>query len=353
MNTNFEISSEQLPFVKPDLGSQESSASFLAELDLQVLKNTKQTDKNDSLSYLRDSNKIVPNILPNLGFSREKSEAGDGQFVIFLPEESSKWNGKDKRHKETDTSRRKGEKETDPAKSLFGKNEKALEAISPEACVQPYGIGNCYFVAAMASFAKVNPQGIIDMVKANDDGSYTVKFPGASESVTVDHPTDAELDQVGGLSKYGVWPVVLMKAYGKYCGNTEGKMEGADGGSAFSAGVRVFSPKGVSYLGVGYMLPLMSWSSMDAELKAALKPENPRDAIPVTASTSKSPFSDTTVDGFVRSHVYSVLDYEHNSQNIKQSKVTVRNPHGGANAVKVITLEQFYNNFLQLSVAKR
>lgn len=242
------------------------------------------------------------------------------------------------------------EKEASAQKRLYGEFVKATDAVSPEACTQPYDIGNCYFVAAMASLAKVNPQAIVDMIKVNDDGTYSVKFPGASKEITVAQPTADELAQVGGKTKYGDWPVVLMKAYGKYCGGGKGDMEGADGGSAFSAGVKVLTDKGVVNYGIGYMIPLLSWSSLDGELKAAL---NVEDALPVTVSTAKSLFSDKTTDGFVRAHVYSVLKYEPDGDNIKQSKVTVRNPWGGKDATRVITLQQFSDNFMQLSIPRR
>lgn len=240
------------------------------------------------------------------------------------------------------------------AKNLYGEfKDKPLSAVTPDACVQPYGIGNCYFVAALASLAKANPQSIMDMIQTNDDGTYTVKFPGASNAVTVDKPSAAEIEQDGGANKYGVWSLVMQKAYGKYCGGGKNDLDGSDGGSAFSAGVRILSEKGVANAGIGYMLPVMSWNSMNSELKDALCPGNPKDALPVTVSTSKSLFSDKTADGFVRGHVYSVLDYKPNPDDIKQSLVTVRNPWGGTDAVRQITLQQFSDNFLQLSIAKR
>ncbi len=238
-------------------------------------------------------------------------------------------------------------------KSLYGDTKTPKDSITPDACVQPYGIGNCYFVAAMASFAKTDPQAVLDMIKVNDSGTFTVKFPGLEKAINVDKPSDAEIEQVGGRTKYGVWPLVLMKAYGKYCGGGKSDIDGSDGGSLLSAGVAVFSKNGVVHEGLGYMLPLMSWKNMDAELRAAIKPENPKDALPVTASTSKSLLSDKTADGFVRSHVYSVLDYKSDPANIKNSKVTVRNPYGGADATREISLERFYANFLQLSIPKR
>jgi hypothetical protein len=168
----------------------------------------------------------------------------------------------------------------------------------------------------------------------------------------VDKPSKDEIEQVGGATKYGIWPLIVQKAYGKYCGGGKHDLDGSDGGSAFSAGVKILSDKGVDYGGIGYMLPLMSWKSMDETLKNAVSPANKNDAVPVTVSTAKSLFSGNTTDGFVRGHVYSVLDYKHNDNDVKQSLVTVRNPWGGKDAIRTITLEKFYENFMQLSVAR-
>ena len=292
----------------------------LADIELQQFKGVLDSYK---------SAMTVPDVFPSFGFERKP------------PRDDRPHTGNTEASKEA-------------AKNLYGDFKNPLEAIVPDACVQPSGIGSCYFVAALASLAKTNPQKIQDMIRANDDGSYTVKFPGASYAVTVEKPTAAEIEQDGGPSKYGLWSLVAQKAYGKYYGggkNTD--LEGADGGSAFSAGVRILSEKGVPYAGIGYMLPAMSWKSMDQSLRDAVSPANPKDALPVVAATSKALFSDSTKDGFVRGHVYSVLGYEHNDGDIKQSKVTVRNPWGGADAVRTITLQQFYDNFIQLSIPKR
>ncbi len=236
-------------------------------------------------------------------------------------------------------------------KVLYGNHENPLDAVKPDACTQPVGIGNCYFVAAMASLSKSNPQAIVDMIKSNKDGTYTVKFPGASETYTVEKPTKDELEQVGGSSSYGDWPVVMMKAFGKHCGGGKGGIEKTDGGSLFSLGVRVLTDKGVVNNGVGYMVPLLSWKDLDSHLNGAM---NSKDALPVTASTRYSFSSEkTTKAGFRSEHVYSVLSYKPDSKNLKDGKVLVRNPWGGKDATSEITLQQFSDNFFQLSIPNR
>jgi hypothetical protein len=247
----------------------------------------------------------------------------------------------------------KAAKVKEATQRLYGEFKDPLAAIKSDACIQPKGVGNCYFVAALASLAKVNPEAIKDMISVNDDGKYTVKFPGATSAITVDPPTSDDLKRVGGATKYGEWSLILQKAYGKYCGGGKTDLDGADGGSVLSAGLRVLCKNGVNNEGLGQMLPLMSWNSMDGALRNAVSPANPKDALPVTVSTLKSPFSDKTKDGFVRAHVYSVLDYKPDAQNLQQGKVTVRNPWGGADAVREITLQEFSDNFMQLSIPLR
>jgi hypothetical protein len=301
--------------------SGNASLQSLADIDLHQFKSALDSYTN---------NMTLPDVFPiSLGFEHKPKD------------ETRPHNGN------TDASKASG-------KNLWGEFANPIDAIKPDAVVQPYGIGSCYFVAALASLAKTNPQKVRDMITVNDDGSYTVKFPGASHSVTVEKPTDKEIEKDGGATKYGLWSLVLQKAYGKYCGGgKETDLEGADGGSMFSAGVRILNDKGAPWAGIGQMLPVMSWKSMDQSLQAALNPDNPKDALPVVASTSKSLFSSETTDKFVRGHVYSVLGYKHDGNDVKQSKVTVRNPWGGDNATREITLQQFYDNFIQMSIPKR
>lgn len=253
-----------------------------------------------------------------------------------------------------------GPRQTEAAREatslLFADAAAPLASITPDACVQPYGIGSCYFVAALAAQAKANPQKILDMIHVNDDGSYTVKFPGAAKPITVQKPTDAEIEQDGGKNKYGLWSLVMQKAYGKMWAEGTGKkdLDGADGGSMLSAGVRVLNEKGVPNAGIGEIIPMLNLQDIDSRLRDSVIPKDPRDALSVVASTAKIPFAKgDTSDGFVRGHVYSVLAYEPNAQDVSQGKVTVRNPWGGEGATRTITLKQFADNFFQLSIPVR
>ena len=221
-------------------------------------------------------------------------------------------------------------------------------AVCPDACQQPPDVGNCYFVAAMASLAKMNPQAIKDMIKTNDDGTYTVKFPGIDQPITVGKPTAEEIARVGGKSEHGTWPLILMKAYGAYHGGgARGDLDGGDGGSAFSAGIRALT-KGEQFLsGVGKRTEMHSASGWDQILSDAMKNKQV-----VVICTDKSPFSSATRDNYYRGHAYSVLDYKPNPANPEQGMITIRNPHMGSKPM-TISVQEFKANFGQVSIAKR
>src|SRR5262249_52466936 len=103
-------------------------------------------------------------------------------------------------------------------RKLFGSAVDPLKNIAPEGVIQG-GIGDCYFLAEIASLASspAGKQAIVDMIKVNDDGTYTVTFPGDPKNpITVSAPTDAELGRYAKGNFRGIWPAVLEKAYGKY-----------------------------------------------------------------------------------------------------------------------------------------
>lgn len=201
------------------------------------------------------------------------------------------------------------------------------DAINPSAIDQGF-IGDCYFEAAVASVAKTNPQLIARMIHDNHDGTFTVTFPGdKNHPVTVNRPTEAEMGLYQGAGSYGIWPNVLEKAFGKWSqsrrlirqGFTD--QDGADGGGEASFAIR-----------------LMTGHSSFFENRLYTFPEQTRQRLidafnhgRAVAATRNDGFlenfaGDTTPDGFLRHHVYSVLGYNPNGPD--GGTVTLRNPWG-------------------------
>ncbi|MFN8671128.1 MAG: C2 family cysteine protease [Candidatus Sericytochromatia bacterium] len=74
-------------------------------------------------------------------------------------------------------------------------------------------LGDCYFLASLASFAQKNPQKIVDMIKDNKDGSFDVKFP--DRTVRISAPNKTELGMYSSEGK-SAWVPIIEKGYAEY-----------------------------------------------------------------------------------------------------------------------------------------
>lgn len=245
---------------------------------------------------------------------------------------------------------------------LYG-GKKAADSIKPEAIDQGF-VGDCYFLASLASVAKSNPALIEKMIEDNKNGTYTVTFPGAANyPITVEAPTQAEAGLYNGVGENGTWALVMEKAYGKYCqqniyrrlpfnpggGNTP--VEGGDGGGFCSTSMKLLTGEGTTSLTTAF-----SWrSQMQKQLEDAFSSNPPR---AVTAGICKSTLSDgkshETVDGFPMGHAYSILGFDRTGPG--GGTVTIRNPWGGADGSPKgtiqISLDKFRKNFSELVIQK-
>lgn len=104
--------------------------------------------------------------------------------------------------------------------SIYADETEPLESIKP-AAVRQGVIGDCMFLAILASVAQMRPELIERSIFAHEDKSFTVVFPNAfNEPITVPYVTDAELALYAGACPLGLWPAVLEKACGIYCSRT-------------------------------------------------------------------------------------------------------------------------------------
>ncbi len=106
-------------------------------------------------------------------------------------------------------------------------------------------LGDCYFIAAVATIADVNPAAVRNMFVDNGDGTYTVRFysiqNGMPDYVTVNRRLPAQYNGALGYSGYGlsvtsttttVWIALAEKAYAQW--NETGN-EGRDGTNRYAA----------------------------------------------------------------------------------------------------------------------
>jgi len=204
------------------------------------------------------------------------------------------------------------------SRSLYANADNPLASTVPVACLQPDHVGNCHFVAAMASLAAVNPQAIRDMIRDNNNGTYTVTFPHQTP-ITVDAPTEAELAHYGTGGAHGIWSTILQMAYGSYWSpRGESPLEGA-GGSIRNDGMRVISGMSAET----YTMSLTGYSTLDAGLESCMNSPQHRPAV----VRFNSLFGQTD-PGLVSGHAYSVIGYNRDANDVTQSTITVRNPWG-------------------------
>lgn len=214
--------------------------------------------------------------------------------------------------------------------SLYADADNPLKSISIDA-VKQQSIGNCYFEASLASLVQARPNDVLKMIKDNEDGTYTVTFPGApNEPITVKKPTEAELGIYNAASEYGVWANVIEKAFGKYrqehnelqkdSTDQRTPTDGADGGGPISEAMTILSPKPSQ----------IEWcdgkedDEIFAKFKDALGDERPR---MITAGTPGESDRERLDSGYVQNHAYSVVRVREDDKGNKF--VSVRNPWGG------------------------
>lgn len=210
----------------------------------------------------------------------------------------------------------------------------ALDSIVPEAATQG-GLGDCYFISALSSSASTEQgrRAIRDMVQDNNDGTYTVTFPGApDEPIRITRPTDAQLALYAKGSEHGIWAAVIEKAYGEYASRSvlrrnifslssnEIPQENIGSGSLKSDGLRILTPGGVDSYSFNF------GNESNDELDKALT-DATRDGRPITLGRNGSPWETLGLsngdDGVPRRHEYAVIGYDPETKTL-----LVRNPWG-------------------------
>jgi len=226
---------------------------------------------------------------------------------------------------------------------LFGKDNE----ISPKA-VQQGGIGDCSFLAVLASMASTaaGREAIRGMIKSDGD-AYIVSFPNG-DTTRVQKPTAAELTLYAGNNGNGMWPAILEKAYGqilaeKYKKDVNAPQLAADGCEKYGPMntltgekpcIQTVEPCKMTDDELHDALVLMSRKPMvitagtgpnvDAMVKAGNQPMAERVDANGNPIEGKEPVA---ISGF---HVYSIERYDPESRS-----VFLRNPHDGTQLLKM------------------
>jgi hypothetical protein len=193
--------------------------------------------------------------------------------------------------------------------------------------VRQGAIGNCYFPAALASIASVRPDVIKNAIKANDDGTYTVKFTPTYGGRPVEVKVDGDLyarsfggpiygSSLGGSTapdKMELWYPLIEKAYAQWKGSYDRIGNGGVAGQVMS-----------EVMGKGYRYEDVSPSNADRTYELIKRAAANKQ--PMAAGThGKDDSARYTNTGVYANHAYSVLGVEEEGG---KRFVKVRNPWG-------------------------
>ena len=234
-------------------------------------------------------------------------------------------------------------------RTLYAGSGKAQDSIRVEAIRQGI-VGDCFFLAALASVAVACPEVIPRMIKDMGDGSFTVTFPGDRDlPITVEAPTTVELALYAKSSQYGIWPAVLEKAYGVYLMNVQQKqtMIPADATHAAAHTYEAFDLL-TGQTGHWEFLPTLEDEKLINILNGAFRE---RRAVAAGSCQSKS---GVCPDGFAASHAFSIIGWNH-----AREEITMRNPWGRLtpeaesrvntrDGIFAISIPTFRRNFLAI-----
>jgi hypothetical protein len=203
-------------------------------------------------------------------------------------------------------------------------------------------LGNCYFLAAVSGQAALDPASIRKMIKANQDGTFTVTFPDR-KPVTIQAPTDAEIGAYSTGTDDGLWVKVLEKAYTQVRDRSrlikrQDPYKAIEGGFHFQ-GIGAMTGSFPTYGAV----PLMSEAKIVSFVKTG-----EQDRRLMTISTGKWPGRDVTkADGLPTGHVYTVMGYD-----AAKGTIRIRNPWGtggDGQGYHDLTPAQVKKNFLAIA----
>lgn len=232
-------------------------------------------------------------------------------------------------------------------KNIFIAGETDGKAIHPNDVNQGQ-VGDCYLIASLASFADQNPEVIRKLIKANDDGTFTVTLYIRDEhgqliprEVVVD-PSKHPEDHVGfGDDGREAWPLLIEQAYAQLYGGYEQIGQGGFPGTALEALT-------------GKESTTVQASDLTMDQLAKYDQENYAITI---ASLPNGSENDLYRDGvLVSGHAYYI-----SSVDVANGTVTIRNPwawpdsssESGANRNTLemtMTFEEFQRNFNYMSV---
>lgn len=206
-------------------------------------------------------------------------------------------------------------------------------------------LGDCYFLAVLTSFAQKNPQKIVDMIKDNKNGTFTVKFP--DKSVTIKAPNKTELGMYSSESN-SAWVPIIEKGYAEYR-QDKTLIKKTNEYDNIGKGSTIIGRGMYELTGNLFNTDIIKVHSLSDTKNKLVSAQNNNKMI--VASINKGLIAKNKYD-LPDGHVYTVLGIDP-----KTDMVKIRNPwgsgegnvKGGANGIFELPLSEFKNTFSEVA----
>jgi hypothetical protein len=206
------------------------------------------------------------------------------------------------------------------------------------------GLNDCFLFAAMAAIVNTNPRKIVDMIKDNGNGTYTVTFEGigffssAKQTVSADFVVGKHGNVMG---RNALWPLIIEKAYAQEKGGLDAFDKGGNPGSALDdmldEGPSRFDPRDKS---ADYIMGKLAKAKEKKWPMTMLAPK--KDG----ASKEKKAMADGT-PGLYFWHAYTIIDVDPIKNRIKLFNPWGRDHPNGDGWMDV---EQVRNFFIEINI---
>ncbi|MFN8673806.1 MAG: C2 family cysteine protease [Candidatus Sericytochromatia bacterium] len=185
----------------------------------------------------------------------------------------------------------------------------------------------CYFLSALAGLAYHRPDDVKKLVTENEDGTFTVVFPGlpkGKNTITVDRPSEAEMSLYiyKGKGTDAIWAPVAVKAIAKYWSKNgilrffKQKTDAANWGGAWE-GIEIVT---------GHIadIDLISLHSNDKILEKVEKAFSNKKLVSISTFGKGNLHPKNVGDIiFSKAHVMTVINFDK-----QQKTLTIRDPYG-------------------------
>jgi hypothetical protein len=201
-------------------------------------------------------------------------------------------------------------------------------------------VKNCFLFAAMAAIVNKDPQLIVNMIKDNGNGTYTVTFKGigfgflrAKQTVTADFLAGKH----GRVrERNAFWPLIIEKAYAQQLGGTNEIYKGAHAGTTVkdltNKKTSNFNPKEKS---VDYVMNMLIRAKMNRQMVTLISPDikvASQDAVAIANSGS----------GLRWGHAYTMIDVDPSNERIKLFNPWGYNHPNGDGWIGITAVQKFF-----------